>query len=132
MTWLIDKSAYVRLNQSPDREEWMRRIDRGLVHIATVTRLEIGYSMRSARELTEELGDVLSRLVSTYTSPRAEDRAVQVQEALTESGHHRGPSIPDLIIAAVGEIHGHTVLHMDRDFELITQITGQPIERLVA
>jgi predicted nucleic acid-binding protein len=130
VTWLIDKSAYVRLHASDDRQEWMGRIDRGLVHITTVTRLEIGYSMRSARELAEEVGDLLSRFVSTYTSPRAEDRAVEVQESLTERGHHRGPSIPDLLIAAAAEIHGHTVLHVDRDFELIAEITGQPIERL--
>lgn len=131
MTWLIDKSAYVRLHTCADREAWTRRIDRGLVHITTVTRLEIGYSMRNARDLAEEVDDVLSRFVHTYTSPRAEDRAVEVQKALTERGHHRGPSIPDLLIAAAAEIHGHTVLHIDHDFEMIAEITGQAIERLV-
>lgn len=45
-------------------------------------------------------------------------------------GLHRGPSVPDLIIAAVAEEAGLTVLHVDRDFELIAEITGQPVERL--
>ena len=46
--WLIDKSAYVRLGDSPELDTWSTRISRGLVHIAGVTQLEIGYSMRSA------------------------------------------------------------------------------------
>jgi predicted nucleic acid-binding protein len=45
--WLIDKSALVRLADSPDAAEWAARIERGLVRITTVTRLEIGYSARS-------------------------------------------------------------------------------------
>lgn len=44
MTWLIDKSALVRLGDSPDAELWAQRIERGLVRITTVTRLEVGYS----------------------------------------------------------------------------------------
>jgi hypothetical protein len=42
----------------------------------------------------------------------------------------RAPSIPDLIIAAAAELAGLTVLHLGKDFELIAQITGQPMERL--
>jgi hypothetical protein len=40
---LIDKSALVRLGSSPDAHDWASRIERGLVRIATVTRLEVGY-----------------------------------------------------------------------------------------
>src|SRR5947208_72902 len=39
--WLIDKSALVRLAHSDDAGEWASRIDRGLVRITTVTRLEV-------------------------------------------------------------------------------------------
>jgi predicted nucleic acid-binding protein len=39
--------------------------------------------------------------------------------------------VPDLIIAAVAESAGLTVLHDDKDFELIAEITRQRIERLV-
>jgi predicted nucleic acid-binding protein len=38
--------------------------------------------------------------------------------------------IPDLLVAATGELAGRTVLHVDKDFELIADITGQPVERL--
>jgi predicted nucleic acid-binding protein len=50
-SWLIDKSALVRLAGSPDAAEWAGRIERGLVRIATVTRLEVGYSARSGPEM---------------------------------------------------------------------------------
>jgi predicted nucleic acid-binding protein len=45
-SWLIDKSALVRLAASPDAAEWATRIERGLIRITTVTRLEVGYSAR--------------------------------------------------------------------------------------
>ena len=41
-SWLIDKSALVRLAVSRDATEWAGRIERGLVRITTVTRLEVG------------------------------------------------------------------------------------------
>jgi len=50
-SWLIDKSALVRLAASPNAADWADRIERGLVRIATVTRLEIGYSVRSGPDL---------------------------------------------------------------------------------
>src|SRR3954447_948936 len=49
--WLIDKSALVRLGTSPDGAGWASRIERGLVRITTVTRLEIGCSARSGADL---------------------------------------------------------------------------------
>ncbi len=41
-TWLIDKSALVRLGRSPDAEEWATRVERSLVRVCTVTRLRSG------------------------------------------------------------------------------------------
>ena len=92
-SWLIDKSALVRLNASPDAAEWAARVERGLVRIATITRLEIGYSARSGPEFRAGL---------------------------------RQP----LIIGATAELAGLTVLHLDKDFEIIAAVTGQPVERL--
>ena len=65
-----------------------------------------------------------------YLTLRVEDRAVAIQLGLADLGQHRAPSIPDLLIAATAESAGLTVLHLDKDFELIAEITGQPIERL--
>lgn len=46
--WLVDKSALVRFAASPDAADWAARIERGLVRVAAVTRLEVGFSARSA------------------------------------------------------------------------------------
>jgi predicted nucleic acid-binding protein len=129
--WLIDKSALVRLGQSADPQEWADRIQRGLVRIATVTRLEVVYSSRSgpeARAATRE--PPLAAMPVEYLTPAVEDRAVEVQLLLADQGRHRAPSLPDLIIGATAELTGLTVLHVDNDFELIANITGQPVQRL--
>lgn len=132
-TWLIDKSALVRLAASPDAATWATRIQRGLVRISTVTRLEIGFSARSANELRQSATrPPLASMPVEYLTPRIEDRAVAIQLTLADLGQHRAPSIPDLLIAATAESAGLTVLHLDKDFELIAEITGQPIERLAA
>lgn len=129
--WLIDKSALVRLGDSPDVEDWANRIERGLVRITTVTRLEIGYSARSAAQARSAFSTPpISAIPVEYLTPAIEDRALEVQLMLAGKGHHRAPSIPDLLIAAAAELAGLTVLHHDKDFELIAKLTGQASERL--
>ena len=130
-TWLIDKSALVRLAASPDASQWASRIECGLVRVTTVTRLEAGYSARSGPELRAGWRQPpLSSMPVEYLTPAIEDRAVEVLTLLADRGQHRAPSIPDLIIAATGELAGLTVLHLDKDFDVIAQVTGQPVERL--
>lgn len=129
--WLIDKSALVSLAASPGAAEWASRIERGLVRIATVTRLEVGYSARSGPELRAGLRQPpLASMPVEYMTPAIEDRAVEVLALLADRGQHRAPSLPDLIIAATAELAGLTILHLDKDFEIIAEITGQPVERL--
>ena len=129
--WLIDKSALVNLSKSPDAEQWLERIGRGLVSITTPTRLEIGYSARSASELRRQDQDgLLSHLPLIYLTPGIENRAFEVLTLLAGRGQHRAPSLPALLIAAGAELSELTVLHVDKDFALIAEITGQPEERL--
>jgi predicted nucleic acid-binding protein len=129
--WLADKSALARLAASPDAAEWAGRIGRGLVRLTTVTRLEVGYSARSGRDLRAGLRQPpLASMPVEYLTPAIEERAVEVLALLADHGQHRAPSVPDLIIAATAELAELTVLHVDKDFELIAAITGQPVERL--
>jgi len=119
------------VGNSPDAEAWANRIERGLVRITTVTLLEVGYSARSGTDLATLLTTApVSAMPVEYSAPAIEDRAMEVQRRLAERGHHRAPSIPDLLIAATAEINHHTVLHVDKDFELIASLTGQTVERL--
>jgi hypothetical protein len=130
-TWIIDKSALVRLGASPDAGVWANRIERGLVHITAITLLEVGYSARSGADLESLLRTApVSAMPLDYSAPAIEDRAIEVLQRLAERGQHRAPSIPDLLIAATAEINNHAVLHVDKDFELIADLTGQSVERL--
>lgn len=130
-SWLIDKSALVRLAASPDAPEWAARIERGLVRVTTVTRLEVGYSARSGEDLRFGLRQPpLASMPIEYLTPAIEDRAVEVLALLADRGQHRAPSLPDLMVAATAELAGLTVLHLDKDFELIAAVTGQTVERL--
>ncbi len=129
--WLIDKSALVRLGRSPDSAVWADRIERGIVRIATVTLLEVGYSARDPEDLHAGLREApVASMPVEYAAPASEDRAVEVLVLLADRGHHRAPSVPDLLVAAIAERAGLVVLHQDKDFDLIAQITGQPTERL--
>jgi predicted nucleic acid-binding protein len=130
-TWLIDKSAYARLGRGPDDQVWADRIDRGRVRITTLTRLELGYSARTAADWRAEFdAPPLAAMPVQYLTPAIEDRAVEVQILLADRGQHRAPSIPDLMVAASAELAGLIVLHLDNDFDLINEVTGQPVERL--
>lgn len=129
--WLIDKSALVRLGESADAQVWAERVERGLVRITTVTRLEVGFSARSGRDARLAFaGAPLAAMPVEYLTPSVEDRALEVQLLLADQGQHRAPSIPDLMIAAAAELAGLIVLHVDKDFELVADVTGQAIERL--
>jgi predicted nucleic acid-binding protein len=70
------------------------------------------------------------------------DRVLEVQRLLAQhrgNGHRR--PIPDLVIAATAElhgaelhgaeVHGAEVLHVDSDYDLIAEVTGQPMRRLL-
>lgn len=129
--WLIDKSAFARLGIATDSTEWAQRIERGLVRISTVTRLQLGFSARSGADHRALFSaPALSSMPIEYLTPRIEDRAVEIQGTLAERGWHRGPSIPDVLIAATAELADLTVLHLDKDFEVIAELVNVRVQRL--
>jgi len=129
--WVVDTSALWRLDLASDSDRWEDLVQRGLVQISSVTLLEVGHSARTAGEVrTWTMGRPLGLMPRLYLTPPAEDRAVQVQALLADQGQHRAPSVADLLLAAAAELARLTVLHVDKDFELIAAVTGQPVERL--
>lgn len=131
--WLVDKSAYARLGSSPRAAEWAERIERGLVHVTTPMILEVGYSARSGDDWSASVAaPPLTLMPVENATPAIERRAVEVQGVLARLGHHRAPSVPDLLIAATAELTGLVVLHRDKDFEVIAEVTGQALEELDA
>jgi predicted nucleic acid-binding protein len=129
---LLIASGRSKLLKEPQQMQIMRSVEFPDDKV-WLLRLEVGYSARS---------DAQARAVSRtppvvaipvgYLTPAIEDRAIEVQLLLADRGKHRAPSIPDLIIAATAELAGLTLLHLDKDFDLIGDVTGQRVERLRA
>ena len=129
--WLIDKSALVRLADSPHAGKWADRINNGQVHLSTITRLEVGYSARSGADLTKAMATPpISKMPIEGLTPAIEELAWQSLHLLAKKGQHRAPSLADLMIAATAQLCGLTVLHVDKDFELISKATGVQVEKL--
>jgi predicted nucleic acid-binding protein len=96
-----------------------------------MTALEICYSARDQKDLEALLAGQRALEWLPVSEP-VMDRALEVQRLLAQhrgNGHRR--PIPDLIIAATAELHGAEVLHVDHDYELIAEVTGQPMRRLL-
>jgi hypothetical protein len=98
-------------------------------HVCAITSLEIGSSARNAEEF-DALTAQLRQFEQVDVSPGDFDSALLTQRSLAERGH-RGRKIPDLLIAAIAQRHGLTVLHYARDFDLIAECTGQVTEWVV-
>ena len=60
--------------------------------------------------------------------PRVELAAARSQAALAARSQHRSATPIDVLVAAVAEAHGATLLHYDRHFDAIARVTGQPTE----
>jgi predicted nucleic acid-binding protein len=95
-----------------------------------MTALEVCYSARNQADLEALLAGQRA-LEWLPVSAAVMDRALEVQRMLARKhgNAHRRP-IPDLIIAATAELHEAEVLHVDSDYDVIAEVTGQPTRRL--
>jgi hypothetical protein len=129
-TFIADKSALARLaHPSVDRRLTPLMLA-GDVASCAIIDLELLYSARTHKDFTTILRD-REALPALDVGQEVFDRAIAVMERLSRRGEHRGVSIPDLLIAAVAERAGLTVLHYDHDFDLIASVTRQSVEWIV-
>lgn len=128
--YLADKSALARMAHGAVDRRLTPLLLAGDVATCSIIDLELLYSARKHVDFAELLAD-RKGLASIAIDQRDFDRAIEVMEALARRGKHRAASIPDLLIAAIAERSGLTVLHYDRDFELIASITNQDVEWVV-
>src|SRR6266508_338205 len=126
--YIIDASAWSRLNGPPVRKRIFAILEAGLAATCLPLDLEDGRSARSFRDATSmrnRRGELMSELpITTAVATRARD----LQLALTQRGHHRAASPVDLIVAASAAEYGATVVHYDFDFDLIADVGGPRCE----
>jgi predicted nucleic acid-binding protein len=129
--YLADTSAWHWARHPVARTALQAEIDRGMIATCAIIDAELIVSARSeqdAREMSEE-----RRALRWLPSPdEIWDRVLATQLALVRTSHHRSVKLPDLIIAAVAQRHGATVLHYDGDYDVISAVTNQPTQWLVA
>jgi predicted nucleic acid-binding protein len=128
-THLIDKSAWVRLGDPGVAPRWPAALVSGALAVTGVGMIEILVGSRTASDFAIDRSD-LDALPRVALNERVIDRALEVQGLLVHAGTHRAPSPADLILAACAELNDLIVLHYDKDFDLISAVTAQPVEWL--
>jgi predicted nucleic acid-binding protein len=126
--FLMDTSALARFMR-PGAESfgWDQAAAAGLIAVCPITELEFFYGVRSLADREQGIEDLRSVFGWVPVHDRAFARAWDVQCELTSQGQHRSAGPVDLIVAATAELHGLTLLHHDRDFDVIARITGQSV-----
>jgi predicted nucleic acid-binding protein len=132
-TFLADTSAWLlakRRDAPPElRASFGNLLSSGEVAICGPVQWELLHSSDNAAEY-ETRRTELTALDQAPFANADWGRALDIGHQLAKLGGslHRAPSMPDVMIAVAAERAGLTVLHYDKDFDLIAGVTGQPCE----
>jgi predicted nucleic acid-binding protein len=129
-TYLVDKSAFARARQSAVATALNPLFASGRIGTCGVLELEVLFSARNHADFVRTRAR-LAGFIHFDVVQGDFDRALEVMELLARRGQHRAAGLSDLVLAAVAERHGATLLHYDADFDLIAAVTGQPAEWVV-
>ncbi|MGC0423180.1 PIN domain nuclease [Embleya sp. AB8] len=130
--YLVDTSALVRYFRGQVTEHWNDLIGAGRVGLCEPVRIEY---LRSAgrQEDFHEADHFLTEMFPYHLVPDSLwSECAQLQMDLANLSWHEGASMVDLVVAVTARHHGLTLLHLDRDFEVIAKLTGQPTKRIDA
>jgi predicted nucleic acid-binding protein len=128
--YLVDKSAFEQQRHSSAADDMLRALaSQNALATCEIVALELLYSARGVVDYEQRWAD-LQALPWLHLTEAVMTRALGTQRLLAARGQHRRP-IPDLVIAAAAVEHDATVLHYDRDFDLIAAVTGQPARWIV-
>ena len=128
--FMVDTSALARRNHKRVNDRFVELIGEGELSRCLLVDLELlrGAPAGSVPRIASGLDEALGR---TAVLDADLERARDVQALLASDGRHRGAPPADLIIAAVAERAGATLLHYDADFDRIAVLTGQAVEWVV-
>lgn len=117
--YLVDKSVLARLDKPAVAAALMPYLGR-LATCSTVL-LELGWSATSSQHYDQMMDD-FSWYQQLEITQDTLALALDLQHELVARGHHRGPGIADLVLAATAITHSTGMLHYDRDFDLIGEV----------
>jgi predicted nucleic acid-binding protein len=128
---LADTSALARLNRPTVAAVLVPLTEAGLIATCGVIEFELGWATRSSAEFDLVRADRDEGFDWLATHDEDWHRALDVQGMLWRSGHMRAVGFPGLLIAAVAEREDVTILHYDSDYDLVAEVTGQPMQWVV-
>jgi hypothetical protein len=128
--YLVDTSALARYANPAVAGRLQTLTAANQLRICPPVALEIGVTARSRTEHQQALSG-LRGFPWVDVTGAAWERALDLQLALAGRGWHRAVKLPDLVIAATAAVHGLAVLHYDRDYDLVAEVTGQACEWIV-
>ena len=131
---LVDTSVWTRIASRPEvAASITARLAAGqALCTCPLVDLELLHSARGPAEYDDWATTRVRAYMSLPLTPAAGERALHVQQQLAHRGLHRVAKLPDLLIAAIAETAGATVLHYDSDYDHIKAITGQATEWIVS
>jgi predicted nucleic acid-binding protein len=130
-SYLADTSSLARLHRPAVAAVLGPLIEAGLVATCGVIEFELGWATRTGAEFDRVRTDRDEGYEWLATHDEDWHRALDVQATLWHSGRVRAVGFPDLLIAAVAEREQVTLLHYDSDYDLIAEITRQPMQWVV-
>ncbi|MGB2570283.1 PIN domain-containing protein [Micromonospora citrea] len=122
--YLIDTSAWGRLRQPVVWKRIATILEEGLAATCVPLDLEDGRSVRDFRDAMAVRARRAELMVDLPITSAVATRARDLQLALTSRGHHRAASPVDVLVAAAAAEYSATVLHYDRDFDLLAEVGG--------
>ncbi len=130
--YLVDNSAWNRLKYASVAARLRPLVDAGLVATCGALEVEALYSARNDAEHARLRSQRAA--IFTYLDTEEVDwqQALETQHLLAKNSQHRGPRVPDLLIAAVAQRYELTLLHYDSDFDRIASVTEQAMEWVVS
>lgn len=129
--YLADKSVLARMPRPEVSARLVPLIRLREVACCGINALEVLFSTRSPADF-DQTRQELERTMPWMPMTDADfQRAIEVMGLLSHGGAHRAAGLPDLLLAAVAERGGLTILHYDKDYEAIAAVTGQKTEWVV-
>src|ERR1700689_1966433 len=130
-THLADTRALARLRHPVVGAVLGPLIEAGVVATCGVIEFELGWATRSSADFDQVRAD--RDVGYEWLAIHDEDwrRALDIQAALWRTGRMRSAGPPHLLIAAGAEREPVTILHCGSDYDLITEVTGQPTQWVV-
>jgi predicted nucleic acid-binding protein len=117
--YLMDASTWLKRAHGPVMRRVVGLIEERQLAICPITRLEVLFGAQGSK--WDERNADIDGLEVVDHPDEIFARALVLQRALAHAGL-QGRKIPDLVVAVTASSTGSTVLHYDRDFEMIATI----------